>query len=156
MLAARAAVATWDREVVGSRGTCPGRGRAVRRRLSGVTRLAALFTAIAALLLLYVAEQALVISLTYRLNGVKAALHTAAVETDRLQLEISELASPARIERVAREELHLVSPGEAAYLTGAVKVAMVRPAEEEPGLPVIARIRRFFRGSLVQAAHAAQ
>jgi cell division protein FtsL len=112
---------------------------------------------IAALLLLYVAEQAVVISLTYRLSGVKAALHSATVETDRLQLKISELSSPARLERVAREDLHLISPGEATYLVGAVKVALVKPAEEkEPGLPVIARIRGFFRGPLVQAAQTAQ
>ncbi|MDI6870241.1 MAG: septum formation initiator family protein [Bacillota bacterium] len=160
MLAARAAVAGAEEgsgRPWGYRDPRPARHRAARRRPSGVTRLAVLFGVIGALLLLYVAEQAFVISLSYRLNGVKAALHAAAVQTDRLQLRISELSSPERIERVAREELHLVAPGEPAYLTETVQVAMVRPAEEdEPGFPVIARIQRLLRGSLVQAAHAAE
>ncbi|MGE5552447.1 MAG: hypothetical protein ACM3XZ_00785 [Betaproteobacteria bacterium] len=156
MVAARAVAETWgNREVTGIGGSRPLRRQAARRRPSEVARLAFLFAVVGTLLLLYVAEQAWVISLTYRLNGVKTALHSAAVETDRLQLQISELSSPERIERVAREELKLVSPGKPAYLTGAAKVALVKPAAQERGLPMIARIQRFFRGSPVQAAHAA-
>lgn len=158
MLAARAVAGgeAWSGEPWGS---TPGasRRRTVRRKVSSVTRLAALFGAVAALLLLYVAEQAFVISLTYRLNEAKAALHAAAVQTDRLQLQMSELSSPERIERIAREELHLVSPDQPAYLAEAPQVALVAPAKEErPGLTVLARLQRLLRGTLVQAAQAAQ
>ncbi len=158
MSGARAAVAVaarWEEEPSSGR-TRPS-GRKARPTASGVTRLAALFGAVAALLLLYVAEQAWVISLTYRLNGTRAALHAAEVQTDRLQLRVSELSSPARIERVAREELHLVSPDHPAYLAEAPQVAMVKPPEEGGARPtMVARIQRLLRGALVQAAHAAE
>jgi cell division protein FtsL len=114
-----------------------------------------LFGAVAALLLLYVAEQAVVISLTYRLTDVKAEVHAADVETDRLQLQMSELSSPARIEKVAREDLHLVPGNHPAYLAEAPAVAMVPPAGEDGQGTVIARLQRWFRGSLAEA-HAAQ
>ena len=131
MLAARAAVASseaWDGEALKRQVRGTGRRKAVQRG-TGVARLAFLFGFIGALLLLYVAEQAWVVSLTYRLNEAKASLHAAAVETDRLQFRVSELSSPARIERIAREELHLVAGAPPAYLDGTEKVALARPAE---------------------------
>lgn len=119
--------------------------------------MAVLFGALGALLLLYVAEQAVVISLTYRLTDVEAALHAANVQTDRLALQVSELSSPERIERIAREELHLVSMDHPAQLAEVPTVALVKPPEEgETGNPVVARIQRLLRGTLVQAAHAAE
>lgn len=128
-----------------------------KRKTFGVTRLAVLFGALGALLLLYVAEQAVVISLTYRLTDVEAALHAANVQTDRLALQVSELSSPERIERIAREELHLVSMDHPAQLAEVPTVALVKPPEEgETGNPVVARIQRLLRGTLVQAAHAAE
>lgn len=159
MLAARAAVAgasAWSGEPF-ARSAAPFQRRTAGRKPSGMKRLAALFSVVAALLLLYVGEQAFVISLTYRLHSVEAALHTAQVQTDRLQLEVSELSSPERIERIAREELHLVSPEYPAQLAEVPSVAAVKPAEEgEVGSTVVARIQRLLRGALVQAAHAAE
>lgn len=158
MLAARAAMAgagTWSGEpYAGS--TAPVR-RQTTHKPSKMTRLAALFSAVAALLLMYVGEQAFVISLTYRLQAAEAALHAAQVQTDRLQLRVSELSSPERIERIAREELHLVSPEYPAQLAEVPEVAAVKPAEEgEAGPTVVARLQRLLRGALVQAAHAAE
>lgn len=160
MLAARAATAgceVWDREAAERQAKGTGR-RTAPRRGTGVARLACLFGAIGTLLLLYVAQQAWVISLTYRLNEAKATLHAAAVETDRLQLRASELSSPERIERVAREKLHLVAATPTAWVEGPARVALARPAEEgQPrGWPLVARLQRLLRSAPVQAAPAAE
>ncbi|MGE5508264.1 MAG: hypothetical protein ACM3RP_07285 [Chitinophagales bacterium] len=129
-----------------------------RRKASPVARLGAFFGLLGLLLMLYVAEQALVVTLTYRLTGVQAAIHAATVETEQLQLRMSELSSLDRIEKIAREELHLVSPAAAQYLSDAEAVPVAPPSPEASQVQptVVARLHRFFAGAVVQTARAAQ
>jgi cell division protein FtsB len=68
-----------------------------------------------------------------QVESTQAKLDALVVENERLEEEAAMLGTPAEIERVAREELGLVRPGEVGYR---VEVPQTRaePPEEVPSV----------------------
>ncbi|MDI3280083.1 MAG: cell division protein FtsL [Bacillota bacterium] len=128
-----------------------------RFRLHAMARVALLGLCLAALLLLYVGERALIIDRTYALQRLEKRLAELQVEQERLQLEISRLSSLERIEQVARFQLGMRESETVYYLAAAPP-----PREEEKGSgsegqpAALARVGMWLQSvlsSAVEAAH---
>jgi cell division protein FtsL len=69
--------------------------------------LFALFTGVG---ILHVTSRVLVVDMGYRLSRAEAESRTLTRENDRLKLELATLKAPARLERVAKEQLGMAMP----------------------------------------------
>ncbi|MBX5483617.1 MAG: cell division protein FtsL [Myxococcaceae bacterium] len=69
--------------------------------------LCGLFAAVG---IIHVSSRVLVVRVGYQLSALQLESRTLARENDRLKLELATLKSPARLERVAREELGMAPP----------------------------------------------
>lgn len=75
------------------------------------------------LALLNLSEKALVTQNTYRIERIKEALEAARFSQEKLETEITSLKTPERIQRVATDNLSMVTPTEITFIS--------LPAEEE-------------------------
>jgi cell division protein FtsL len=76
-----------------------------------------------------------ILSHGFALEDVQSARAAEEVKARHLRLEIETLLAPARIERVARQQLHLVSPGP----EDAVVIERIVPPEQPPSSVVASR-----------------
>ncbi|WP_163995197.1 cell division protein FtsL [Pyxidicoccus caerfyrddinensis] len=82
------------------------------------------FALFAAVGMLHVTSRVLVVDMGYRLSREEAESRTLTRENDRLKLELATLKAPARLERVAREQLGMAMPNGGAV----VSLAAEKPA----------------------------
>lgn len=113
---------------------------------------------VASLTLAYVGERVVILAMTYGLGDMKQKLHAAQVDTERLQLTISELGSLGRVEEIARTELGMVQPQQVAYLdtTSMPKISVQNGSGDyaaEKG--TVARAGNFLQGVFSSVAKAA-
>ena len=85
--------------------------------------LAALFAAVG---ILHVTSRVLVVDSGYRLSRLQEENRQLTLKNDRLKLELATLESPARLERLAREQLGLQPPPAGAVVS--IKVGPPGPA----------------------------
>jgi cell division protein FtsL len=96
------------------------RGRAgaslwgVLRQLLPAFLVCCLFAAVG---ILHVSGRVLVVSTGYRLSELEQQNRALVRERDRLRLELTTLKNPARLERLAREELGMGPPPPGAVVT---------------------------------------
>jgi cell division protein FtsL len=81
-------------------------GRVLLHLLPAVM-LAALFAAVG---ILHVTSRVFVVDMGYRLSKAQSEASTLTRENDRLKLELATLKAPARLERLAREQLGMIMP----------------------------------------------
>ncbi|WP_224365222.1 cell division protein FtsL [Hyalangium versicolor] len=81
-------------------------GRVLLHLLPAVL-LSALFVAVG---LLHVTSRVFVVDMGYRLSKAEAEGRTLTRENDRLKLELATLRAPARLEKLAREQLGMMMP----------------------------------------------
>ncbi|WP_223636418.1 cell division protein FtsL [Corallococcus sp. EGB] len=82
----------------------------VARVLMHLLPAVALFTLFAAVGILHVTSRVLVVDMGYRLSNAEGENRSLTRENDRLKLELATLKAPARLERVAREQLGMAMP----------------------------------------------
>jgi cell division protein FtsL len=87
-------------------------GRVLLHLLPVVT-LAALFAAVG---ILHVTSRVFVVDVGYRLSNAEAESRNLTRENDRLKLELATLKAPARLEKLAREQLGMVMPAGSAVV----------------------------------------
>jgi cell division protein FtsB len=85
------------------------------RRWGSSARVALASVALAALLLLFVFPTRSLIAQRREISRARSHLAVIESENDRLAEEAARLAGPAEIERIAREQFHMVRPGERAF-----------------------------------------
>jgi cell division protein FtsL len=76
--------------------------------------LAALFAAVG---ILHVTSRVLVVDTGYRLSKAESEGRSLTRENDRLKLELATLKAPARLERLAREQLGMMMPPGSAVVS---------------------------------------
>ena len=85
--------------------------------------LAALFAAVG---ILHVTSRVFVVDMGYRLSKAQAEANNLTRENDRLKLELATLKAPARLERLAREQLGMMMPPGSAVVSLQPEVPGVR------------------------------
>jgi cell division protein FtsL len=75
-----------------------------------------LFALFAAVGILHVTSRVLVVDMGYRLSKSETESRTLTRENDRLKLELATLKAPARLERLAREQLGMAMPAGSAVV----------------------------------------
>jgi cell division protein FtsL len=104
-----------------------------------------LFALFAAVGILHVTSRVLVVDMGYRMSKAQSEGNALTRENDRLKLELATLKAPARLERLAREQLGMAMPPGSAVVPlrpvlpgprrnekpGARKPAGLRVAERE-------------------------
>lgn len=88
-------------------------GRVLMHLLPAVL-LFALFTAVG---MLHVTSRVLVVDMGYRLSKAESESRDLTRENDRLKLELATLKAPARLERLAREQLGMAMPAGPAVVS---------------------------------------
>ncbi|MGE6763138.1 cell division protein FtsL [Corallococcus sp. AB049A] len=76
-----------------------------------------LFTLFAGVGILHVTSRVLVVDMGYRLSNAEGESRSLTRENDRLKLELATLKAPARLERVAREQLGMAMPKGSAVVS---------------------------------------
>ena len=76
-----------------------------------------LFALFAAVGILHVTSRVLVVDMGYRLSRAQSEGNTLTRENDRLKLELATLKAPARLERLAREQLGMRMPAGSAVVS---------------------------------------
>jgi cell division protein FtsL len=93
-----------------------------------------LFALFAAVGILHVTSRVLVVDMGYRLSRAEAESRTLTRDNDRLKLELATLKAPARLERVAKEQLGMAMPkGGAVVSLAADKPARANARAEVQG-----------------------
>jgi len=87
-------------------------GRVLLHLLPAVL-LCALFVAVG---ILHVTSRVLVVDMGYRLSKAESESRSLTRENDRLKLELATLKAPARLERLAREQLGMAMPAGSAVI----------------------------------------
>jgi cell division protein FtsL len=87
-------------------------GRVLMHLLPAVL-LSALFVAVG---ILHVTSRVLVVDMGYRLSKAESESRALTRENDRLKLELATLKAPARLERLAREQLGMSMPTGSAVI----------------------------------------
>ncbi len=76
-----------------------------------------LFALFAAVGILHVTSRVLVVDMGYRLSKAQSEGNALTRENDRLKLELATLKAPARLERLAREQLGMMMPPGSAVVS---------------------------------------
>jgi cell division protein FtsL len=87
-----------------------GNGVTVVRVLMHLLPAVLLFALVAAVGILHVTSRVLVVDMGYRLSRAESEGRALTRENDRLKLELATLKAPARLERLAREQLGMAMP----------------------------------------------
>jgi len=87
-------------------------GRVLMHLLPAVL-LCALFVAVG---ILHVTSRVLVVDMGYRMSKAETESRELTRENDRLKLELATLKAPARLERLAREQLGMAMPAGSAVI----------------------------------------
>jgi cell division protein FtsL len=92
-------------------------GVTVARVLMHLLPAVLLFALFAAVGILHVTSRVLVVDMGYRLSRAESEGRALAREHDRLKLELATLKAPARLERLAREQLGMAMPSGSAVVS---------------------------------------
>ncbi len=76
-----------------------------------------LFALFAAVGILHVTSRVLVVDMGYRLSKAQSEGNALTRENDRLKLELATLKAPARLERLAHEQLGMMMPAGSAVVS---------------------------------------
>jgi cell division protein FtsL len=76
-----------------------------------------LFALFAAVGILHVTSRVLVVDMGYRLSKAESEGRSLTRENDRLSLELATLKAPARLEKLAREQLGMMMPPGSAVMS---------------------------------------
>jgi cell division protein FtsL len=76
-----------------------------------------LFALFAAVGILHVTSRVLVVDMGYRLSKAQSEGNALTRENDRLKLELATLKAPARLEKLAREQLGMMMPPGSAVVS---------------------------------------
>lgn len=76
-----------------------------------------LFTLFAAVGILHVTSRVLVVDMGYRLSKAESEGRSLTRENDRLKLELATLKAPARLEKLAKEQLGMMMPPGSAVVS---------------------------------------
>lgn len=76
-----------------------------------------LFALVAAVGILHVTSRVLVVDMGYRLSKAQSEGNALTRENDRLKLELATLKAPARLEKLAREQLGMMMPSGSAVVS---------------------------------------
>lgn len=76
-----------------------------------------LFALFAAVGILHVTSRVLVVDMGYRLSKAQSEGNALTRENDRLKLELATLKAPARLEKLAREQLGMMMPAGSAVVS---------------------------------------
>jgi cell division protein FtsL len=76
-----------------------------------------LFALFAAVGILHVTSRVLVVDMGYRLSKARSQGNALTRENDRLKLELATLKAPARLEKLAREQLGMMMPSGSAVVS---------------------------------------
>ena len=106
-------------------------GVSVGRVLMHLLPAVLLFALVAAVGILHVTSRVLVVDMGYRLSKAQSEGNTLTRENDRLKLELATLKAPARLERLAREQLGMMMPAGSAV----VSLAPELPGKRRQGKP---------------------
>lgn len=93
---------------------------------------AALFLVIGAAFLTQVVPYRQIVDSRQQVEGARQHLTTLSEENRRLEADVEALATEAEIERLAREKLGYVRPGETAYVVVDPPPSAVETIEEPP------------------------
>lgn len=100
------------------------------RRWGRSARVALASVALAAALLLFVFPTRSLIAQRHDISRARSRLEVIQSENNRLAEEAARLATPAEIERIAREQFHMVRPGERAFAVVPAPTTTVTSAAE--------------------------
>ncbi|NMO15508.1 cell division protein FtsL [Pyxidicoccus fallax] len=95
------------------------------------------FALFAAVGILHVTSRVLVVDMGYRLSREEAESRTLTRENDRLKLELATLKAPARLERVAREQLGMAMPKGGAVVSVAAEKPSRPSAQADVARPAV-------------------
>jgi cell division protein FtsL len=101
---------------------------AILRQLLPAALLGLLFATVG---VLHVMARVLVVHAGYRLSQLESDGRDLARENDRMKLELATLRSPARLEKIAREQLGLAPPAAGAVLTVRRRIEEPQPSVAE-------------------------
>jgi cell division protein FtsL len=100
--------------------------------------LAALFVAVG---ILHVTSRVLVVDMGYRLSKAETEGRSLTRENDRLKLELATLKAPARLEKLAKEQLGMMMPPGSAVVSVQPQLPNTRrPNEGEARKPAGLRV----------------
>ncbi len=91
-------------------------GVSVGRVLMHLLPAVLLFALFAAVGILHVTSRVLVVDMGYRLSKAESEGRVLTRENDRLKLELATLKAPARLEKLAREQLGMAMPSGSAVV----------------------------------------
>lgn len=120
-------------------------GVSVGRVLLHLLPAVLLFALFAAVGILHVTSRVLVVDMGYRLSKAESEGRALTRENDRLKLELATLKAPARLEKLAREQLGMAMPTGSAVvalppeLPGARRPTARAEARATPGTRVAER-----------------
>lgn len=115
-----------------------GGGPSLSSVLLGLLPAVLLFSLFTAVGLLHVTARVMVVDSAYRLSRLEQEGRRLTLDNDKLKLELATLKSPARLEKLAREQLGMAPPTAAAVLSPsraharAPAVASRRPERSAP------------------------
>lgn len=98
-------------------------------RRPGTAMATVLFVVLGAAFLTQVVPYRQILDSERQVNSARAELEALAAENEHLQADVDALGTDAEVEKLAREKLGYVRPGETAY------VVLDPPETEEPPLP---------------------
>lgn len=98
-------------------------------RRPGTAMATVLFIVVGAAFLTQVVPYRQILDSERQVNSARAELDSLIAENERLQADVEALGTDAEVEKLAREKLGYVRPGETAY------VVLDPPETEEPPLP---------------------
>ncbi|MBM4379044.1 MAG: cell division protein FtsL [Deltaproteobacteria bacterium] len=93
--------------------------------------------------LMHVTSRVLVVGVGYELSRLEQENHDLLRQNDALRVELAALKNPARLERVAREQLGMVSPPAGAVITlpSSTARSAERPAAPSRAQPTLTAAR---------------
>ncbi|MEN9799082.1 MAG: hypothetical protein RL653_2778 [Pseudomonadota bacterium] len=92
--------------------------------------------------LMHVTSRVLVVGVGYELSRLEGENHDLLRQNDELRVELAALKNPARLERIAREQLGMAPPPAGAVITlGASQPRADRPAAPARARPLLTAAR---------------
>lgn len=107
------------------------RGATVRGALFQLLPTAALFILFTAVGVIHVTSRVMVVHVGYRLSALEQQTIDLVRDHERLKLELATLKNPARLERIAHEQLGMISPPVGGVISLAPRMV---PAKAEASL----------------------
>lgn len=105
------------------------RGPSMAAILLHLLPAAALCLLFAAVGIIHVTSRVMVVDAGYRLSRLEQESRALTLANDKIRIELAYLRSPARLEKLAREQLHMALPSPASVIT-LEKAPVTRPAQK--------------------------